>query len=277
MNTLSPSQVIKHLATAAQSQIAPAAPHESTYLQASKGGKIYALILVLVGKQGTRKTTWLRKLVPNALTACTHEGALRESKDTIHVLRGTWLAIDDVMVGLSRKETECTKQLTSHANFQYRPPCGHLDDSVERRVSLAGSTNEETFLVNRTGTPRFLPVGVISKGDIPAMLDFKADRLWRQAKNLAETGNVKPLPLHEQQTILESSRSSYEDLPTVVEIVTQDFEIAKTERDGTWMTCRELRISCPIQGYNAMHQYYYYAELSPYKLVHVLADRKAGA
>lgn len=212
----------------------------ATYLQAYKGGKINELFLVLVGKQGTGKTTWLRKLVPIGLNTYTYEGALRESKDTIQVLSGSWLAIDDELVGLSRKETEFIKQLISRSNFQYRPPYGHLDVSVERRVSFAGSTNEETFLFDGTGNRRFLPVGVLSKGDIPAMLDFNADRLWSQVKHLAETGSVKPLLSHEQETILETSRSSFEDLPTVVEIVTLYFEIAKTESDGTWMTSRMI-------------------------------------
>lgn len=59
MNTLSPSQVIKHLATAAQSQIAPSAPHESTYL---KGGLTALRIPIHLHDphvSGTRAVIWV--------------------------------------------------------------------------------------------------------------------------------------------------------------------------------------------------------------------------
>ncbi len=214
----------------------------AVYKQAYYGGKVNELFLVLVGKQGTGKTTWLRRLVPAPLAPYKYEGALPDTKDTTQRLSGSWLAINDELAGLRKSETEYLKQLLSRENFQYRAPYAHAGTTATRRVSFAGSTNENTFLADGTGNRRFVPIELVEKGDVQAMLTFNADRLWSHVRHLADSGCIAPFLSAEQEEALEGRRAMYECIDPVIEIVSRYFLPATSSEASNveWMSAHEL-------------------------------------
>ena len=121
-------------------------------------------VLVLVGRQGIFKTTWLDNLIPPELRAYSSKLPLSgqiSKDDRLRLCENGMLNIDelDAMCG---REMNIVKSLLTSTDVNERAAYGRLKERRVRLASFCASTNNREFLTDITGNRRWLPFEVES-------------------------------------------------------------------------------------------------------------------
>lgn len=142
-------------------------------------------MLVLEGRQGAGKSTGLRALTGDPWFQDT--GVAIGDKDSYQALKGVWVYEFGELDALKGRELTKVKSFLSSAVDHYRPSYGRRTRDFPRQSVFAGTTNEETYLLDRTGNRRFWPVrcGTI---DVEAIRRDR-DQLWAEALQLYRFGH----------------------------------------------------------------------------------------
>lgn len=120
-------------------------------------------VVVLIGAQGAGKTSWMKKLMPQAMQALLGTTALQiDSKDTAIQLSECGLIILDEMENLNRKDLSAIKELVTRSKSRIRRPYGRNSESLQHRASLIAGVNHAQILTDISGTRRYLCSSVIS-------------------------------------------------------------------------------------------------------------------
>lgn len=139
-------------------------------------------ILVLVGKQGVGKSYIIKKLGQGW-----HSDSLSTvtGKEAYEQLQGAWL-IEMAELSATRKaEAEAVKHFISKQEDSYRVAYGRQTSVFPRQCVFFGTTNDSTFLKDKTGNRRFWPVVVHKK--VPAkslwtdMDQNEINQIWAEA------------------------------------------------------------------------------------------------
>ena len=141
--------------------------------------------LVLTGKQGAYKTTWLELLIPKHMKQYSFVGKINtNSKDVLSLLSEYWLInIDDQLRQLNKKDENELKNLITAPYVRYRKPYDINISFYPHRASFCASVNNNDFLTDTTGNRRYLPFEVIDI-DINKAKDIDIDIVWKQAYDL---------------------------------------------------------------------------------------------
>lgn len=145
-------------------------------------------MLVLEGRQGSRKSTGLEALAGGAAWFA-DTGVEIGSKDSYQSLRRKWIYEFGELDSLKRSEVTKVKNFLSARSDYYRESYGHRNRDFPRQCIFAGSTNEENYLLDRSGNRRFWPAACIRDVDIEAI---RRDRnmLWAEARVRYERGEL---------------------------------------------------------------------------------------
>jgi predicted P-loop ATPase len=142
--------------------------------------------LILEGATGAGKTSVFRNLVP--VREWYSDTPLDLSnKDSLDALRSVWIYGLDELDSLRKGEVTRIKNFLTQTRDRYRPPYGRRVRDYVRQNVFAGTTNEDEYLIDRTGNRRFWPVrvaDVIDWGRIAAV----RDQLWAEAFVRFEAG-----------------------------------------------------------------------------------------
>ena len=200
----------------------------------ARHGNRNELFLILTGKQGKRKTTFFRSLVPLQLLDYRLESISKDNeKDAYSALSRSFIYIDEELSFLTKRENKTLKKLTSTEVFEFRDTYGKFDEKYERRVSFCGSTNEGEFLQDDTGTRRFL-VHAVEKVDEDKLKGFDISKVWSQAKALKESGFAHWLNDEEIDTVealnVGFSKSDYDE-----DLLLRYFRPARSNESGEWL------------------------------------------
>lgn len=146
-------------------------------------------VLVLVGRQGIFKTTWLDNLIPPELRAYSSKLPLSgqiSKDDRLRLCENAMLNIDelDAMCG---REMNIVKSLLTSTDVNERAAYGRLKERRVRLASFCASTNKREFLTDITGNRRWLPFEVESIQN-PFHTIIPYERLYAQAKAYVECG-----------------------------------------------------------------------------------------
>ena len=114
-------------------------------------------MLVLTGRQGIGKTTWILNLVPDQLKNYVYSGTINpDNKDAMIFLAECMLINCDELENLNRHQLGSIKELITKNQVRLRRPYGTLFENLVRRASFAGSVNNREFLNDTSGNRRFL-------------------------------------------------------------------------------------------------------------------------
>lgn len=114
-------------------------------------------VIVLIGAQGAGKTSWMKLLVPHALSNYLGTAALQtDSKDTSIQLSECALIILDELENLNRKDLAAFKELITRPEIRIRRPYGRNSENLPRRASFIASVNFEQVLTDPSGSRRYL-------------------------------------------------------------------------------------------------------------------------
>ena len=198
--------------------------------RAMEPGCICDWMPILVGSQGSGKTTFLQHLTPpdqaNSLRFPffnTVQQGVTYIKDRPHVLHCGWIVCFDEMERLFKRQyTEELKNLIS-VPVDRSAPKYQNERNFPRSFVLCGATNSYSFLQDPTGNRRFMPVMV--SGKIPSPRDtrlkridlegFKAEReaLWSAAFAAYQRGEQHLFDSYELSTIDDYMDAFFEDNP----------------------------------------------------------------
>ena len=145
--------------------------------------------LVLVGRQGIFKTTWLEHLIPPALRAYSSKMPLNgqiSKDDRLRLCENAMLNIDE-LDAICGREMNIVKSLLTSTDVNERAAYGRLKERRMRLASFCASTNNREFLTDVTGNRRWLPFEVESIQN-PFHITLPYERIYAQAKALIEGG-----------------------------------------------------------------------------------------
>lgn len=145
--------------------------------------------LVLVGEQGTQKSTWLNNLIPSQLRKdYLYTGVIdpRFNKDVLAMLCEMWIInIDDQLQDLTKESEAMLKSIITSPFVVYRKPYDKMAMQYKRIASFVGSTNYEQYLSDVTGNRRFLSHKVRNCNLVEDELIKQA---WAEAYTLLNAG-----------------------------------------------------------------------------------------
>ena len=147
-------------------------------------------VLVLIGKQGIYKTTWLERLLPPELRAYgTKLSNLHDldKDDRLRLAESALINIDEIDA-LTDRELNQMKSVITASDVNERAAYGYSKERRLRLASFCASGNKREFLTDTTGNRRWLPFEVESI-DSPFLNPIVPHNLiYAQAKYLLDHG-----------------------------------------------------------------------------------------
>jgi len=147
-------------------------------------------VLILEGRQGSKKSTGLRTLGGSWFT---DEIDAIGSKDAATQLQGVWIVELAELDAMSRSEVSRIKSFMSKSFDRFRPPYGKHAIRFERQCVFAGTVNHSDYLRDETGNRRFWPVRCTDadRGGIDVDgLKRDRDQLWAEAVARYQKGEM---------------------------------------------------------------------------------------
>ena len=148
-------------------------------------------VLVLKGVQGCRKSTTCAVLGGAWFSDSEIDLA---SKDKYTQLEGVWVYELSEMDAMRRADARALKAFVSSQHDKYRPAYGRNTQEVARSTVFVGTTNDDEFLVDPTGSRRYWVVEVGQCA--PEALEADRDQLWAEAAQYAKAGERWHLPVN---------------------------------------------------------------------------------
>lgn len=161
----------------------------------------FDLVLILVGEQGTYKSTFVKKLGMDWFsdTFTTVQG-----KESFEQIQGAWIIEIAELSGLKKAEVETIKHYIAKREDSFRPAYGRVVETYKRQCVFFGTTNSKDFLKDPTGNRRFMPVDVrtefITKSVINDLTQDEIAQVWAEAYYLYLKG--EPLYLSQAENNL---------------------------------------------------------------------------
>ena len=147
------------------------------------------VMLVLIGEQGSYKTTWFANLLPPQLRdyfyTKTNSGLM--SKDDLLTLAQYGLVCWEELDTMQQKELNKLKAAMTMPSINERAAYARYHENRPHLASFCGTGNNVQFLSDTTGTRRWLPFEVQSI-ESPLSVPFDYDGIYAQAYALYQQG-----------------------------------------------------------------------------------------
>lgn len=199
---------------------------------------------VLIGPQGIGKSVLCCKLAMNE-DYFTDSVIGIGTKEAAECLRSIWIAEISELEGFKRAGTiqESIKGFITRTADKYRPPYGARTQSYPRRCVFIGTTNDYSFLTDRTGNRRFLPI--VCKGSkTDSVFDEGVEAYiryaWADALQRYENDSHLILPSEIEEQARDIQSQMLEDDPDVGII-------------QEWLECHEERICAKQIAVECLH------------------------
>ena len=197
-------------------------------------------VLVLVGRQGIFKTTWLDNLIPPELRAYSSKLPLSgqiSTDDRLRLCENGLLNIDE-LDAICGREMNIVKSLLTSTNVNERAAYGRLKERRVRLASFCASTNKREFLTDITGNRRWLPFEVESIQN-PFHTIIPYELLYAQAKALVEEGYFAYWFDMEEMEVLEAHNEEFRAQENEEQLLPILFDVP-AEGKGEFMTTAEI-------------------------------------
>lgn len=164
--------------------------------------------LVLVGPQGTRKTSWVRWLAGPWSAAL--PDILAGDADLYDPCHKAWIVEADEGFAVTRggsRYGDALKRFLTARSDTWRPKYGRTSRTMARRFVVWGTTNHEDFLANEEGNRRYWPVRITRTIPTELLTDYRRDQIWAEAAHLYRAGEKTWMSEAEEQR-MQSERAS---------------------------------------------------------------------
>ena len=209
-------------------------------------GSKFDSVLLLVGEQGTKKSSFIHKLGGNwySDTFMTVQG-----KEALEQIQGVWLIEMAELAGLRKAEVESIKHFISKQEDVFRPAYARTSETFKRQCVFFGTTNDLTPLKDPTGNRRFNPVLVrpyrVTK-DVFTHLDDEVNQIWAEAVTLFKSGSKRYLS-KEAEVIAKLQQTAHSEFDERRGVVEQFLDF-KLPQDWDTKDLAERRVYLEMQG-----------------------------
>ena len=139
-------------------------------------------VIVFNGGQGIGKSKFIDRILPPELNMYKYSGLINpSSKDSLILLTENILIDLDELGSLNRKDEKAMKEIITKSSIKLRKPYGKVNEFLPRRASFMGSVNDSEFLMDMTGSRRFLCFEV-TEIDYQSEINYKG--IYSQALHL---------------------------------------------------------------------------------------------
>ncbi|MCK5018761.1 MAG: hypothetical protein KAS32_16990 [Candidatus Peribacteraceae bacterium] len=204
----------------------------------------YENVLILVGGQGTKKTTFFRSIVPPVLRSYYKDGVFLDPSNVdsrIAALQNWMVELGEIDSTFKRSDISRLKAFLSEEEDTYRLPYARGPKSYPRHTVFGASVNEIEFLRDQTGNRRYWPVEILYI-HIARILQLDMDQLWAQVWSWYIEGESWWLEEGHEANALEEIRKGHEHDPTSDYIEGQTFELLLRNETGNhiWLRSNEM-------------------------------------
>ena len=197
-------------------------------------------VLVLVGRQGIFKTTWLDHLIPPALREYSSKLPLSgqiSKDDRLRLCENAMLNIDE-LDAICGGEMNIVKSLLTSTDVNERAAYGRLKERRVRLASFCASTNNREFLTDITGNRRWLPFEVESiQNPFHSIIPY--EQIYAQAKAMVERGIYAYWFDLEEIEELEKHNEEFRAMENEEQLLPILFDVP-AEGKGEFMTTAEI-------------------------------------
>lgn len=202
--------------------------------------------LDLVGGQGVGKTTILQRIAPFDLY--TDQFNSFSDKDDISNLIGMFIVNDDEMTASSKSSFEEIKKFLTDKHFKYRPTYARHTREFTKKFIFARTTNNETYLKDKTGTRRFMPLmahkNLQKLSPVTDLTPEYVQQLWGEAVWLYKNAKDPFILTKGQETLLENHRKNFEYVDgaeeELADVLYNDFH------DAEFIPTHDLMLKLPL-------------------------------
>ena len=161
--------------------------------------------------QNSGKSTFCRNLCPESLSAFLRDD-LPDNKDAKIALASNFIINLDELANLNKKDVDQLKTYFSTSTVKERLPYDRKPTTLPRRANFIGSTNNSEFLVDSTGSVRWLCFEINKiNWNYKKIIDI--DNVWSQAYWLSRDVNFN-CEFSEEDIIENEKRNAKFQLPT---------------------------------------------------------------
>ena len=165
-------------------------------------------ILVFVqDEQNTGKTSFCRWFCPPELSDYYSE-EMAKGKDESIQLASNFLILFDELMKLNHTGVEEIKTTLSKLKIKFRPPYAKREEVFSRRCSFIGNTNQKQFLLDETGSVRFLCF-TLKSIDFAYSREININDIYAQAYYLYRTGYICDMTPEELTALKEYNKQFF--------------------------------------------------------------------
>lgn len=147
-------------------------------------------ILTFTGPQNIGKTTWFKKLAPEALDVVLTGHTLDvRSKDSCLIVLKYWIVeLGEIDATFKKSDVSALKSFTTQSIDNIRRPYAMTESTYGRRTVFGATVNDEWFLADPTGNRRFWTVPAVGFNLELFADDAEMQQLWAEVLVLWKAG-----------------------------------------------------------------------------------------
>ena len=201
--------------------------------------------LILFGKGGTRKTSFIKSLLPHGMILEGHVMDVHKDGNKITALSHAITEMGEISASIKKSGNDPLKGFFTKQTDEIRVPYGKDDTIKPRRTIFCGTVNNEKFLTDVTGNRRYWVIDVTDVINTNHGVDIQ--QLWAEAKELYDNGH-KAYLTPEQENIVNECNETYEVENSMEELLLAQYDWgAKRDRE---INCAEIMRELDLPLFN---------------------------
>ena len=193
---------------------------------------------LLVGAQGTRKSTFCRSIVPPELRAYYTDSIdfSRKRDAELYLNRFALINIDE-FDQISSTQQGFLKHILQKPVVNVRKPYANAVLEMRRYASFIATSNQKDLLTDPSGSRRFICIEVTEAIDTNRPIDY--NQLYAQAMHELDHGERYWFDQSDERIMTENNHD-FEQIPPEEQLFYHYFRIAGNDEEGEWLSSAEI-------------------------------------
>ena len=193
---------------------------------------------LLVGAQGTRKSTFCRSIVPPELRAYYTDSIdfSRKRDAELYLNRFALINIDE-FDQISSTQQGFLKHILQKPVVNVRKPYANAVLEMRRYASFIATSNQKDLLTDPSGSRRFICIEVTEAIDTNRPIDY--NQLYTQAMHELDHGERYWFDQSDERIMTENNHD-FEQIPPEEQLFYHYFRVAGNDEEGEWLSSAEI-------------------------------------